>query len=261
MNSLTSPVCDCPVHVADAFQRYHQQTGDGEIYQTSLMSALIAGVYEGTTTIEELRSHGDFGLGTFNQLDGELIAFDSEVFQLKSDGSANRARDDQKTPFAVMTFFKPEIELPLEHMMNREQLHQLIDQLVPSNNLFCAIRIEGEFSFVRTRTVPKQVRPYRRMVDVVGEQPTFLFEKVHGLVVGFLSPEYLTGINVPGYHEHFITDDRLGGGHVQDYHVSSGSIQIGWVSKLFIDTPSTSDFLAANLTPEGMQAAIEQTEK
>ncbi|CAM3520606.1 Alpha-acetolactate decarboxylase [Vibrio aerogenes CECT 7868] len=261
MSRLTAQVCDCPVHVANAFQRYHQETGEGEIYQTSLMSALIAGVYEGTTTIKELLEHGDFGLGTFNQLDGELIAFDSEVFQLKSDGSANRARHEQCTPFAVMTWFKPEIELPLVRPVSREQIHQIVNEFAPSQNLFCAVRIDGEFNFVRTRTVPKQERPYRPMVEVVEEQPTFTFENAKGVVVGFRTPEYFTGINVPGYHEHFITDDRLGGGHIQEYQVKSGKIQIGRVSKLFIDTPTTVDFLDANLNPEDIQAAIEKTEQ
>jgi alpha-acetolactate decarboxylase len=54
----------------------------GELYQTSLMSALITGIYEGEATYGEIRKHGDFGLGTFNQLDGEMIGFDGTFYQL-----------------------------------------------------------------------------------------------------------------------------------------------------------------------------------
>ncbi|MHC6804295.1 acetolactate decarboxylase, partial [Vibrio antiquarius] len=78
---------------------------------------------------------------------------------------------------------------------------------------------------------------------------------------GFRSPKYTTGINVPGYHEHFITDDRQGGGHIQDYSISSGFLQIGKVSRLVIDTPVSTDFLSANLAPEDINTAIEKAEK
>ncbi|EOX4799702.1 acetolactate decarboxylase [Vibrio alginolyticus] len=261
MRGFYNPLCACSLEVAKEFSEYHHVTGDGEIYQTSLMSALIAGVYEGSTTIEELLKHGDFGLGTFNELDGELIAFDKEVFQLKSDGSANPADLAQKTPFAVMTFFKPDIELPLTSRMSRHEVHSLIDDMVPSDNLFCAVRIDGVFDSVRTRTVPKQTRPYRPMLEVVKEQPTFRFTHKQGVVAGFRSPKYTTGINVPGYHEHFITDDRQGGGHIQDYSISSGFLQIGKVSRLVIDTPVSTDFLSANLAPEDIITAIEKAEK
>ena len=167
----------------------------------------------------------------------------------------------QKTPFAVMTFFKPDIELPLTSRMSRDAVHELIDDMVPSDNLFCAIRIDGIFDFVRTRTVPKQTRPYRPMLEVVKEQPTFRFAQKQGVVAGFRSPKYTTGINVPGYHEHFITDDRQGGGHIQDYSISSGFLQIGKVSRLVIDTPASADFLRANLAPEDIRTAIEKAEK
>ncbi|WP_332419103.1 acetolactate decarboxylase [Vibrio metschnikovii] len=261
MQRFISAVCSCPQQIAQQFAHYQQGSGEGEIYQTSLMSALIAGVYEGSTTIAELLKHGDFGLGTFNQLDGELIAFDSQVFQLHANGSAHPAQLDQKTPFAVFTFFKPDIELPINDTLTRQEVHQLIDRLVPSDNVFCAIRLEGDFPLVQTRTVPEQQRPYRPMLEAIKQQPTFHFEHQSGVMAGFRSPRYTTGINVPGYHEHFINQARTGGGHVQDYVVSSGFLQIGRVSRLVIDTPISSEFLDADLMPKDLYSAIEAAEK
>ncbi|EGR4343057.1 TPA: acetolactate decarboxylase [Vibrio cholerae] len=261
MNPLLSAHCSCSQEIAQQFAHYQHISGEGEIYQTSLMSALIAGVYEGATTIAQLLEHGDFGLGTFNELDGELIAFDRQVFQLRADGSAQPAHPEQQTPFAVFTFFKADIELPITERMTREQVHQLIDRLVPSDNLFCAIRIDGTFPSVQTRTVPKQQRPYRPMLEVVKQQPVFRFQRQHGVIAGFRSPQYTTGINVPGYHEHFITQQRTGGGHIQDYIIRSGFLQIGRVSRLVVDTPVSRDFLEANLTPNNIRAAIEAAEK
>lgn len=230
------------------------------LYQTSLMSALLSGVYEGETTMAQLREHGDFGLGTFNKLDGELIAFDGNIFQLRGDGTARRANPQQQTPFATMTFFNPTHEYRIERPHTREELHQVIDKVVASQNAFCAMRIDGTFSRVDTRTVPEQERPYKPMLEAVKEQPTFHFDNIEGVLIGFLTPEYMQGINVAGYHEHFINASRCSGGHVLDYQVEHGTLTFGTVEKLMIDFPHDKDFLGADLSPENLQEAIRAVE-
>nr|WP_240630146.1 acetolactate decarboxylase [Brenneria alni] len=238
-------------------QRRHP---DGVIYQTSLMSGLINGVYEGSRTMEELLEHGDFGLGTFNNLDGELVAFNRRIFQLRSDGSARSAMSHQKTPFAVMTFFRPTEEIHFNRRIERNSLHQKIDSLIGTDNLFCALRIDGHFEYVETRTVPRQQRPYKPMLEAIARQPTFHFEHCQGTVIGFRSPAYTQGINVAGYHEHFITDDRQGGGHILDYEMESGVLTFGVISKLIIDLPREQDFLSADLSPDNLDSAIQSVE-
>jgi len=254
-------MCQCAQEVAAEYNCYLTTHPECEIYQTSLMSSLIAGVYDGDVTMADLLKHGDFGLGTFNQLDGELIAFESNIFQLRGDGSARQATMDQKTPFAVMTFFKPILEHSFSQVTTREDVHKTIDQLVPTDNIFCAIRIDGTFSRVDTRTVPKQQRPYKPMLKAIVRQPVFSFTGCQGLIVGFRSPQYTQGINVAGYHEHFITAEHTGGGHVQDYLLEQGVLQLGIVSKLVIDAPRTADFLDADLVPEDLSAAIKSAER
>ena len=69
-----SAECSCEESLCETLRGFSAQHPDSVIYQTSLMSALLSGVYEGNTTIADLLTHGDFGLGTFNELDGELIA-------------------------------------------------------------------------------------------------------------------------------------------------------------------------------------------
>jgi acetolactate decarboxylase len=224
------------------------------------MSALLSGVYEGNTTIEDLLNHGDFGLGTFNELDGELIAFNSEVYQLRADGSAREASRQQKTPFAVMTWFKPEHEFHLDKPASRQQLHDIIDKAIPSDNVFCALRIDGHFRHAHTRTVPRQTPPYRAMTDVLDDQPVFRFNGRDGVLVGFRTPQHMQGINVAGYHEHFITDDRHGGGHLLDYQLESGTLTFGEIHHLLIDLPADAAFLNADLHPDNLDAAIRSVE-
>jgi acetolactate decarboxylase len=252
--------CSCARHLAQGFARQSINAGEGEIYQISLMSALIDGVYEGETTIAELLKHGDFGLGTFNHLDGELIAFDQEIHQLRADGSARPAGLQQKTPFAVVTFFQPSVSQQFDRPITKAQLHQCIDEQVASPNLFCAVRVDGEFSHVETRTVPRQERPYRPMLEAIEEQPTFSFHQRRGTLVGFRSPDYMQGIGVAGYHEHFVTDDRSGGGHVLDYQLDHGRLQFGVITRLNLQLPHDADFLRANLCPEDLDRAIRSAE-
>ena len=156
-----SAECTCEESLCETLRAFSAQHPESVLYQTSLMSALLSGVYEGSTTIADLLKHGDFGLGTFNELDGELIAFSSQVYQLRADGSARKAQPEQKTPFAVMTWFQPQYRKTFDHPVSRQQLHEVIDQQIPSDNLFCALRIDGHFRHAHTRTVPRQTPPYR----------------------------------------------------------------------------------------------------
>ncbi|MFK3704015.1 acetolactate decarboxylase [Klebsiella sp. NPDC088457] len=255
-----SSACTCQQSLYETVRGFSAQRPESVLYQTSLMSALLSGVYEGNTTIADLLTHGDFGLGTFNELDGELIAFSSEVYQLRADGSARKARADQKTPFAVMTWFHPQHRVSFDHPVNRQQLHEIIDRRIPSDNLFCALHIAGHFRHAHTRTVPRQSPPYRAMTDVLDDQPVFRFNQRQGILVGFRTPQHMQGINVAGYHEHFITDDRQGGGHLLDYQLDRGVLTFGEIHKLLIDLPVDSAFLQADLHPDNLDAAIRAVE-
>jgi acetolactate decarboxylase len=252
--------CSCEENLIQMIFGFSEDNPELVIYQTSLMSALLSGVYEGETTIAQLMTRGDFGLGTFNELDGELIAFSQEVYQLRADGSARVALPEQKTPFAVMTWFKPQYRLQIDRAISRQKLHDIIDARIPSDNIFCALRIDGHFRHAHTRTVPRQTPPYRAMTDVLDDQPVFRFNGRHGVLVGFRTPQHMQGINVAGYHEHFITDDRQGGGHLLDYQLEHGVLTFGEIHKLVIDLPKDSAFLNANLHPDNLDAAIRAVE-
>lgn len=252
--------CSCGQQLSQLVSAYQQHKTESVVYQTSLMSSLLSGVYEGSTTIAELLKQGDFGLGTFNQLDGELIAFDSEVHQLCADGSARAAKPEQQTPFAVMTFFRPQWQMKFDKPIDQHAIHQLINQQVASDNLFCALRLNGYFTKIATRTVPKQTRPYQPMQQVTAQQPIFNFHQQVGVMIGFRTPQYMQGINVAGYHEHFITEDRQGGGHVLEYQLMEGVLEFGSIYKLVVDLPTDPEFLVTDLNPKDLDTAIRSVE-
>ena len=46
------------------------------LYQVSTATALVEGIYQGAVRVATLREHGDLGLGTFENLDGEMVIVD-----------------------------------------------------------------------------------------------------------------------------------------------------------------------------------------
>lgn len=131
---------------------------------------------------------------------------------------------------------------------------------MPNRNIMYAIKINGTFDYVRTRSVPKQTKPYPRLAEITKGQQTFQFEQVDGVILGYWLPSYVDGINVPGYHLHFITENRSGGGHVLDYNISSAKVEIDSTHDFFLELPESSDLLDANLSRDTV-SELEDVEK
>jgi acetolactate decarboxylase len=222
-----------------------QNNGRHLIYQTSLMSALLDGVYDGDTTVGTLLEHGDFGLGTFNA---------------RVDGSVERAATDDRTPFAVVTDFEPTISIPVHSPTTRDEAVALINERLESANYLYAVRLTGEFDWVRVRAVHKQEKPYRPMSEALEGEKTMSFGRSEGVVAGFRTPLYGQGIGVPGGHVHYIDAERRQGGHVLDFVLNSGSIEICVGTDLHLELPLTPQFKHADLSPDDLADQIEQTE-
>ena len=231
-----------------------------EVFQTSTMSALLDGVYDGDITIEELLRHGDFGLGTFNRLDGEMVVLDGECYHLRADGSATKADRADRTPFAAVTHFTPSTTINVDASTSRTDVLALIDDAVDSPNLIYAIRATGTFSTVHTRTVKAQTPPYPPLTEASDGQAVTIFEQVDGVLVGFRTPEFEQGISVAGYHLHFLDADRTSGGHVLDFTLEAGRIEISTASELHLRLPTTGAFLHADLAGDDLSAQIHHAE-
>jgi acetolactate decarboxylase len=226
------------------------------LYQTSTMTALLSAVYDGETTIAQLLEHGDFGIGTFDALDGELIILDGVARQFRDHGQAAKVTLDTKTPFACATFFKPEQTVRIGEAVSKREFEQLVDRMVGNDNLFAAVRVTGTFEDLEIRTVFRQFDPYPPMLDVVKRQPTQKLSVTQGVLMGFRTPEYMQGINVAGYHLHFLTDDKRHGGHVMNYRILGGSLEVGTMSDVEIDLPRSKAFADADLNPDNLHDAI-----
>jgi len=192
----------------------HAEHSEHVLFQASTIGALLEGAYDGDLSFAELAEHGDLGLGTLNGLDGEMIALDGRFYRADVDGAVREVGGDERTPFAVVTRFEPTVDEQVEGPLEHERLLAHLDELIPAGAASCAIRLDGHFDLVRARSVPRQSPPYRPLTDVVAEQHVFELRDVAGTMLGFRFPDYVEGIEVSGYHLHFISEDRQRGGHV-----------------------------------------------
>jgi acetolactate decarboxylase len=234
--------------------------GNDVLYQVSTIDALLQGVYDGALSVGELETHGDFGIGTLDGLDGEMLALDGNYYQIKTDGIVYPVSEKMTTPFATVTHFETDENLRLEKPMNLTELEYYLDLNLPSKNYFYAVKIDGNFSYLKARSVPKQELPYRKLADAVSNQTIFKFEKVSGTLVGFRTPDYVHGINVPGYHLHFINANRSSGGHVLEFELENGTAALDTTTTFFIELPTSDSFSKVELGPD-LNAEIETVEK
>lgn len=230
------------------------------LFQVSTIDALLAGIYDQQMLFGELAAHGDMGIGTFTDLDGEMIGIDGEFYQIKVDGVAYPVDDSMGTPFAVVTFFEPDIRAVVSDPLDYEHLQQYIDGLVSTDNIFYAITVEGTFHYIKVRSVPRQSRPYPVLSEAIEHQAIFEYYDQHGIVAGFRTPGYMNGINVPGYHFHFISGDRTFGGHVLDCKTSYCEIEIDETSRLSIRLPENDTFYQMNFSGDSTEV-IDRIEK
>lgn len=229
------------------------------LFQASTIGALIDGSYEGEITLGELAGQGDLGLGTLNALDGELIVLDGRFYRANVEGTIHEVGPEEKAAFAVVTDFEPTISLELDKSLSQEELLWLLDGRLPAGTPSCALRLDGAFESIRARSVPRQQPPYRPLAEVIAEQHVFEFEHVEGTMVGFRFPDYAEGIEVGGYHLHFITADRARGGHVLDLRTAAVKAQLDPSSDLHVELPQEIDLDSAEVAGD-TRAAIDAVE-
>lgn len=206
------------------------------ITQVSLINSLMLGQYDGFVPLSRLLDAGNFGLGTLDALDGELIVLDGEAYQVRSNGEVREAAKEATTPFAVVTPFGEDGSFACLPCSSLAELDRHLDGAIPSRNNFVAIRIEADLARIVLRSVPRQEKPYRPLVETNKTQTVWRYENVRGTFIGIRSPQWAHGITVPGYHWHFLSADRRLGGHVFDCEIRGGTVRYDvcgdWTVKL-----------------------------
>ena len=217
------------------------------VFQVSTSGALVAGVYDREVSVQTILQHGNFGLGTFANLDGEMVVVDGHVYQIQGSGRVPEATRDAGVPFAVVTWFKPETEVSIASVGGYRNLQVRCDEFRRSGNIFYAFRLDGHFKRMRTRAV-KPPQPGTRLVDAAKAQSEFTFVDIDGSLVGLWSPGFSSAFSVDGYHFQFLSADRHHGGHLLDIEADELALRVEALTQFHLALAESAAFLKADLS-------------
>lgn len=204
-----------------------------ELYQIGTLAELSAGGYDGLIALDELLDHGDFGLGTFDALDGEMVILDGTIYRIPASGQADKPDGDATTPFAVVTSWDADAHLSFPDPMSCADFQASIDAEIDTDAPY-AIKVTGHFALLLTRSPGRQEPPYAPLDDVLQNQIVFELPDAEATITGFRLPEYMAGANATGYHFHAITADERAGGHVLDCQTASVTVELDRLDSWYV---------------------------
>lgn len=217
-----------------------------KMFQVSTLQALMLGYTKSVITVEELLKHGDTGLGTFEHVDGEMIMLDGHCYQAKSDGTIVEADGRTGSPFCAVSFMIAQSETEIENIKNIDELKRFLDVSIDEAfalNSMHVVRVDGLFNKVMARSEEGLKSRHVELKDILeNNQQDFCFENIKGTLVCIYFPDYMDGINAPGWHLHFVSEDKSRGGHVFDIDLKCGKASFSRKSTIEIMFPSTAEF-------------------
>lgn len=216
------------------------------MYQVSTLQALAMGYNKAVITVGELLRHGDTGLGTFEGVDGEMIVVDGVCYRATVDGSVVLAPPEQGVPFSSVSRLRGERAFPLEAVGSIEALKETLTLRIEEDfglNSMHMVRIDGRFERVCARSESGQYTQHVTLKEMLeGNQQDFFFDDVDGTLVCVHYPDYMDGINAPGWHLHFLSADRKRGGHVFDCKLLSAQARLDKISRIEMQLPDSPAF-------------------
>ncbi len=220
--------------------------GSNKIYQVSTLQALALGYTRPVVTARELLEHGDTGLGTFENVDGEMIVADGVCYQAKQDGNIVRADPTAGVPFAVVGSLENGRKIKMEEKRDidaiKTELTLKIEEWFGLNSIHIA-RIDGWFDVIRARAGAAYRSQHVSLKDILSKtQQDFCFKNLYGTLICVYYPDYMDGINAAGWHLHFASEDRKLGGHVFEVSMRYGECLLQKMDRLEIQLPREAAF-------------------
>jgi len=221
--------------------------------QISLFDVLLCGRYGGVVSVAEAKSLGNLAIATMDRLDGEMQMIDGIVYQACADGSIRLPADDETIPFGTVADFRTEEELRLEDVPDYAGFESRMQICFPDANRPLAVRVTGTFRQMKVRSVRRQEKDGVGLADAARNEAVFEWSNISGDLVGFCLPEYLRGVNAPGWHLHFMDSDRRRGGHVVNFSIASGQLSACCAEDYQLRLPDGPDALG------GLQLGIDRS--
>ena len=233
------------------------------MYQVSTLQALALGYSRTVIRVEELLREGDTGLGTFEDVNGEMIVMEGQCYRADQNGAVSAVSPETGVSFAAVAKLSGDQRFPLRDLPDieaiRTELTRRIDERFSLNSMH-VVRIDGLFETVDARSEAPYRSHHITLKEVLSRtQKAFLYENVRGSLVGVYFPDYMDGINMPGWHLHFLSEDRTKGGHVFDVSLREGMARVDKLTGIVIDLPKEAAFDTYALKHD-LQAEIKSVE-
>lgn len=208
-----------------------------------MANTLLGGLYEGFYSVDHLKRMGNFGIGAPHLLDGELLIVDGRVWQTTASDSTFEAAGSLLVPYAAVHNFKPTGAIKLEGSFSRDELYAMLDSVLAPLNGMYGVKISGRFTTIKTRAFPAVTDlPAPPLASIMDRQVVFNHDNQMGMLVGYRLPPFMVGLNFPGYHFHFLSDDRRRGGHMVDFMATDITIEFDRIHRFEVQLPDRDDF-------------------
>ena len=219
---------------------------NNKMYQVSTLQALALGYSKAVITVGELLQEGDTGLGTYEDVNGEMIVLDGRCYRARDDGSVIEVGEDAGVPFAAVATLHGQREFLLGSMPDmdsvRTELTLKIEEHFGLNSMH-VVRIDGLFEKVDARSESPYRAHHVSLKDILSSNQTaFVFENIRGTLMGVYYPDHMDGINMPGWHLHFVSEDKKWGGHVFNVVIKEAKVRLDKLNRIEINLPTDAAF-------------------
>lgn len=238
---------------------------DVKMFQVSTLQALLLGYTKPVITVSELLKHGNTGLGTFENVDGEMIVLDGCCYRAVGNGEVAVAEPDRGVPFSSVCNFQSEQSFSVRAVSSINELKDILNNLIDAHfglNSMHVARIDGDFALVDARSEAPYKSMHVPLKEILGQtQTAFQFENIKGTLVCVYYPDYMDGINAAGWHLHFVSEDRKHGGHVFEIAINSGSGMLEKIHTIELrlpDEPAFDTYSLKEVPPEDVKQ-VEQS--
>jgi len=217
-------------------------SNDHNLFSAGVASAFIAGLYDAWYPYKQLKQHGDFGLGAPDQVDGQLLLFKGNLYKTQYTGKTTQLADTGKTPYALACFFHPVKVYKHTGTLNKTAFYNYLDSLLTNQNGIYAIHVSGKFKLVKARAFPPAQKPYLPLAEMLDKQHFFDHADMQGDMIGFRTPKFMEGPHIAGYHFHFLSADKVFGGHVVDLIAEDITVEVDPLTSYSMELPQTAGF-------------------
>ncbi len=235
------------------------------LIQASTLNALMLGNFDKTVSVKDFLHHADTGIGTYTGLDGEAIFEDGVAYKATADGKVSVMQPEDGVAFGTVAKFDESVpEVELKNISDIETLKQALEPYVKDDqNIFYMIKAKGVFKTMHVRSCFASEKPYPTLSEVAQDQREFHFENTRGDVIAVWCPKYVNGINLPGWHFHYLSGDKTQGGHILGLSADSLRVKIDKIERFDLTLPQNPEFAQRDLCEDlsAKTAAVEGAKK